>query len=157
MAKQHEDDKPDKATAKARRGELDEPETAPEPAQPTDAVRSVPDESGARMANEKQLKGVEGGPAFGTARMARGGDVPRVIQPSDRAPAGHKRYKIRAENYEQMGPRKTLYVLAKEGDVEGAEKCYLENTEVGKYVRRRKDRGVKDDEPVVLITKELPD
>lgn len=151
-------DEHDKATAKARKGELDEPETAPEPAQPTDAVRSVPDESGARMANEKQLKGVEGGPAFGTARPASAkGDVPRVVQPSERAPEGFRRFKIRAENYDHLGPRKTLYVLAKKGDAEGAKKHYLEVTEVGKYLARRKEAGVKDDEPAVLVVKELPD
>ena len=155
MAK-HDDH--DKATAKARKGELDEPDTFPEPAQPTDAVRSVPDESGARMANEKQLKGVEGGPAFGTARPASAkGGVPRVVQPSERAPEGFQRFKIRAENYEHLGPRKTLYVLAKKGDVEGAKKCYLENTEVGRHVARREEAGVKDVEPAVLIVTELRD
>ena len=148
----------DKATDKARRGELDEPDTAPEPAQPTDVVRSVPDESGARMANEKQLKGVEGGPAYGTARTSSAkGEVPRIVQPSERAPEGFRRFKIRAENYEHRGPRPVRYVLAKKGDQAGAEKCFLENTDIGQYVARQTKAGVKDVEPVVIITKELPD
>jgi len=155
MAK-HDDH--DKATGKARKGELDEPDTFPEPAQPTDAVRSVPDESGARMANEKQLKGVEGGPAFGTARPASAkGGVPRVVQPSERAPEGFQRFKIRAENYDHLGPRPTLYVLAKRGDEEGARKHFEEVTAVGQYVKRRTDAGVKDVEPVIMVVKPLPD
>jgi hypothetical protein len=154
MAKHDDDDK----ARKARRGEVEEPDTAPEPAQPTDAVRSVPDESGARMANEKQLKGVEGGPAFGTARPASAkGTVPRVVQETERAPEGFQRFKIRAENYDHLGPRQTRYVLAKKGDVEGAKKHFLEVSTAGQHVQRRIDAGVKDVEPVVMVVTELPD
>lgn len=50
------------------------------------------------------------------------GQLPRVVNQSDRAGPGERRYKIRADVPGEVAP--TLYVLAEEGDVQGAVRAY---------------------------------
>ncbi len=124
--------------------------------QPTDPVRSQPDESGARMAEEKKDE-----PAHGTARTATSdGPVPRVVQPVERAPEGFQRFKIRGDSH---GVHTTRYVLAKKGDRAGAEAHYRKVHKLDEMLEREREQlkasGLSDErvQPVRLVTVELPD
>lgn len=155
MAKQQDEQekarKGQEAQGSGRRWSDDDPT-----GQPTDPVRSQPDESGARMAEEKGDD-----PAHGTARTAKSdGPVPRVVQPVERAPEGFQRFKIRGDSH---GVNTTRYVLAKKGDRAGAEAHYRKIHKLDEAVQRERDAlkaaGLSDDrlEPVRLVTVELPD
>lgn len=95
---------------------------------------------------------------YGTQVMAQaGGKLPRVISGNERAPAGLKRWKVRADIPGEAFA--ALYLLGKEGDEEGVKKLYA--AEVGLDKRRKviDDKGeIKEvTRPYDLVVVLLPD
>lgn len=98
-------------------------------------------------------------PKYGTARpAATGGVLPRVVDQLERAVAGTTRYKIGCRNY---APQKTRYILAAEGDEEGAVECYLKANGLDKLLAGLKKKAGKvradEVEPPELVVTELED
>lgn len=93
-------------------------------------------------------------PKFGTAKPASdAGDLPRVVDPLERAVDGTTRYKVVCRNY---GGRKVRYVLAKRGDEAGAVACYLKAEGLDREVARLEKQGVAPEQPELAVT-HLPD
>lgn len=124
----------------------------PKPEPKWDASRALPpDVPGAPLSDESPP------PKFGVGKpVDGGGDVPRVCDQLDRAPAGLKRFKIVARNYH---PQAIRYILAK--TEEDATACYLKVQKLDERLARlKKQAGPKaedDVEPVDLAITELPD
>ena len=112
----------------------------------------MPPEGGERSPDDKPK------PKFGAGKPADPtGPLPRVVDQLDRAVAGTTRFKVRCNNY---GPRKTRYILAKDGDEKGARECYLKAEGLDKELERlKKVAGVKANEieDADLVLTELPD
>lgn len=85
---------------------------------------------------------------FGTAYpAAAGGPLPRVVKELERRVPGTVRYKVRADNY--PGMNKPRYVLAKQGDEDGAKKLYAKASGIAEYAEKLKKAGVAAEEPVI--------
>ncbi len=98
-------------------------------------------------------------PAFGTPKPADPSlaGLPRVCNELERSRPGQRRYKIRAENYSGMNnPR---YILAADGDEEGARACYLEASGIAAHLAKLKKNGrtVTEIETPFLAITVLPD
>jgi hypothetical protein len=124
--------------------------------QPSDPVRSQKDESGARMAEEDKDQ-----PAHGAPRAADPkGELPRFVEPVERAGEGQTRFKVRGDSH---GVNTTRYVLAKKDDRKGAEALDREHHGLDEQLEREKEAlkvsGLSTDRvsPIRLIVKKLPD
>lgn len=95
-------------------------------------------------------------PPYGTAKPAGPGALPRVVPELARAGKGETRYKIACRNY---SPQKTRYVLAAEGDEDGAVECYLQANGLDKVLAKLKKRAKDPDdvEQPELVVTELAD
>lgn len=104
------------------------------------------------MAKKKENP-AEGEPTAATKATAATG-LPRVIDPSDRAPqdGSAKRFKVRCTNYE---PRTALYILAE--DEASARECYLAEKGIAGEIQRLKESGAEKIEPPQLTVTVLPD
>jgi hypothetical protein len=107
------------------------PDDVPPPAPP-----GVPADGPVAAGVDKKLKD----PEFGTPKRAEPGDLPRVCDALERAPAGAKRFKFRGRRGADALLR-TRYVMAACKDTAG--ECY------------RADIGAKDGDKIVCT--ELPD
>lgn len=68
-------------------------------------------------------------PKYATVKPVESGDVPRVIDPLDRAvPGGPRRYKLACRNYREPSPKPVRYILA--NDEEEAKVFYRKLTKV---------------------------
>lgn len=83
--------------------------------------------------------------------------VPRVINPNLRASEGFTRFKIRADL--TGSGSKTLYILAKKDDEDGARTCYLKATGLDRKRKSLNAEGkvVEEVQAVDLMVKKLPD
>jgi hypothetical protein len=107
------------------------PDDVPPPQPP-----GVPADGPVAAGTDPKLKA----PEYGTPKPAAPGDLPRVCDPLERAPAGAKRFKFRGRHGADQLHR-TRYVMA--ADKDSAEACY------------RADVGVKDGDRLTCTA--LPD
>lgn len=100
-------------------------------------------------------------PEFGTAKPLSpadvAGDLPRVVNPLARVPAGSaaKRFKLQCQNIE--GFRVPLYVLAL--DAESAKTCFLEASGINGYLASLLEAGATEKELIApkVVVKPLDD
>lgn len=92
-------------------------------------------------------------PKFGTGKPADPeGDVPRVIDPLERAPKGLIRFKIRCNNYH---PQKTRYILARTEDEARAE--FMKANGLDKHIAKLKKINTPNLVEADLVVTQLPD
>jgi len=103
----------------------------------------------------------KGGPAIPGLQQGPVADatpLPRVVKDYERAPAGCQRFKVRARPFAGQVPP-TQYVLAADGDEDGARDFYLRHNGLAEQVEAQEKAGVAPDKierPVVMV-KPLPD
>lgn len=94
-------------------------------------------------------------PPFGTPKPASdGGDLPRVIDPLERAPTGLKRFKVRCNNYSPHGL--TKYILAQPDQEDAVKALYLKDRGIQTELDKLAKRKVEVVEPDLVVTV-LPD
>jgi hypothetical protein len=123
----------------------------PLPPEPTPAAVQLPARAPGEHPQRVPLVKQEEGPP--TAVLAGDGPLPRVIHENERAPRGTTRYLVHATVPDT--PVSRLYVLAQEGDKQGAVLHYLAET------NGRRCRKIFDNDPAsptfnTMRTVELP-
>jgi hypothetical protein len=125
------------------------------PQQPAAEPKDLPREAAGAWTTPPPGQTPPGGRNAATVRQAKAEDKPKVIDPSQRAPQGWKRYKIRADIPGE--PVRTLYILAK--DEQSAKDEYARSTGLDRTRKAVGDDGkLKDVQRAFdLVVTELPD